>query len=199
VYNQPIASIMELEYHGMVDTEILIEVLKLHGVSEGEAKSKITQAIAAMVHYYEAHKETGKHIVLDGAVDILQELQKKHIPAGLLTGNTEKIGWAKMKSVGLKDYFTFGAFGDLAFKRIDLINVAQERLETILQSQIPLKHFVIIGDTPLDIACAKAGGIEVIAVSTGKYSTRELQKHDPDLIIESLHEKDKIFKFLRID
>jgi len=199
VYKHPTASVNEIEPQGMIDTQILIEILKLHGISEAKAKEKLGEAMEVMVHYYETHKETGKHILLDGVLDILKALQKKKVPTGLLTGNVEKIGWAKMESVGIKDYFTFGGFGNLAFKRVDLIKIAQKRLEAITKTSIPLNQFVIIGDTPLDIACARAGGIEVIAISTGNYSLSDLQKLNPDLAVKSLHEKVKILDFLHIE
>ena len=198
VYHQPTASVEEIQTHGMIDTQILIEILKLHGVSEENAKSKIDKATEAMAQYFEKHKENGTFVVLDGATDILDELKKREIPTGLLTGNVEEIGWGKIERAGIRDYFTFGAFGNLAYRRVDLIKVAQDRLEKMTNTKIPLRHFVIIGDTPLDVACAKAGGIEVIAVATGIYSRDELQKASADLVIDTLHETDKIRNFLKI-
>jgi len=198
VYYQPTASIKEIQIHGMIDTQILIEIVKLHGVSEKEAKSKMDDATKAMACYFDEHKETGTFVVLNGVKDILEKLKKNQIPIGLLSGNVEEIGWSKMERAGIKDYFTFGAFGNLAFKRVDLIKIVQKRLEKMTNSEIPLKHFVIIGDTPLDILCAKAGGIEVIAVATGAYSTDELQKAGADLVVTTLYETDKILSFLNI-
>jgi phosphoglycolate phosphatase len=37
---------------------------------------------------------------------------------------------------------------------------------------------VIIGDTPRDIACARADGLRCIAVATGPYSAEELDGAD---------------------
>ena len=64
-----------------------------------------------------------------------------------------------------------------------------------LKIKIPLQRFVIIGDTPLDIACAKACNIEVIAVATGHYRHHHLT--EADLVVESLGEKEKILEFLK--
>jgi phosphoglycolate phosphatase-like HAD superfamily hydrolase len=198
IYNQPDASVNEITVSGMIDTQILIEVLKLHNVPEQKAKEKLEEAMKAMVRYFERHKEKGNHMLINGVLELLQKLQKKKVPAGLLTGNVEQIGWSKMQSLGIKEYFTFGAFGNLAFERADLITIAKERIEKLAGIAIPLNHFVIIGDTPLDIACARNGGIEVIAVSTGKYSKEALEKLNPDLAISSLHETEKILQFLRV-
>lgn len=59
-----------------------------------------------------------------------------------------------------------------------------------------MERFVIIGDSPLDIACARAGNIEVIAVAAGVYKQHHLS--EADLVVKSLEEKDKILEFLRI-
>jgi len=39
---------------------------------------------------------------------------------------------------------------------------------------------LVIGDTPLDIRCARAIGAKVLAVATGGHSLKELQAHRPD-------------------
>lgn len=199
IYNLPEASHDEIDLRGMIDSQILIEITKLHGITEEDAKQKLPQAMKAMVHYFERHKETGNHILLDGVTDILQKLTDKHIPIGLLTGNVEEIGWGKMELAGIRKYFSFGAFGNEALKRAELIPVAHKKLEILLQKKIPLKQLVIIGDTPLDIACAKTGGIDIIAVATGKFSKEELANLEPNLVIDSLNEKEKIMKFLDIE
>lgn len=199
VYHLPTASIEEIHVHGMIDTQILIQTVKRHGISEEQAKNKMDEAINAMIQYFNEHKKKGTFIVLDGVKDTLQELKKRQIPTGLLTGNVEEIGWGKMEMANIRDYFTFGAFGNLAFKRVDLIRIAQQRLQKATGVVIPLQHFVIIGDTPLDIACAKAGGITVIAVATGVYSVDELQKASADMVVTTLHETEKILKFLHVN
>ena len=198
VYGLPDASHDEIDIRGMIDSQILLEITKLHSLSEEDAKQKLPQAMKAMVHYFERHKEVGNHILLDGVVDLLQTLTDKHIPTGLLTGNIEEIGWAKMELAEIRKYFSYGAFGNEALKRPDLIPVAHKKLEICIQEKVSIKRLVIIGDTPLDIACAKAGGIDVIAVATGKFSKEELAHLEPSLVIDSLHEKEKILNFLNI-
>jgi phosphoglycolate phosphatase-like HAD superfamily hydrolase len=37
---------------------------------------------------------------------------------------------------------------------------------------------VVIGDTPRDIACARADGVHVVAVATGPYRAPELRAAD---------------------
>lgn len=197
VYNQPTASESEAMAQGKIDTQILIEVLKLHGVSEEEAKSKMPEATKAMKDYFYAHAEEGTFEPMPGVVDLLTDLRKGSVPLGLLTGNLAEIGWEKLRRAGINDYFSFGAFGSMAFKRIDLIKIAAEEASKVLGRQVSVSELFIVGDSPLDIACARDGGIPVIAVGAGHFKSHELAH--ADLTLESLEEKDKFLKFLELD
>lgn len=196
VYNQPTAFQKEATAQGKIDTQILVEVLKLHGVSEEEAKNKMPEALKAMKEYFYAHADEGTYIPMPGVVDLLSDLKKRNIPLGLLTGNTAEIGWEKLRRAGIKDYFSFGAFGSIAYKRVDLIEIARQEASKTLGQELLIHNFVIVGDSPLDIACARDGGIPVIAIGAGHYKSHELAH--ADLTLESLEEKNKIFDFLKI-
>lgn len=197
IYNQPTAFQREVTVQGKIDTQILIEVLKVHGIQEEEAKLKMPQALETMADYFREHAGEGSYEPMPGVVKLLTDLKAKGLPLGLLTGNVEAIGWEKLERAGIKDFFSFGAFGSMAFKRVDLIQKAKERVDKILGGDIPIHSFVIIGDSPLDIACARDGNISVIAVGAGEYKSHELAH--ADLTLESLEEEDKIFKFLNLD
>jgi len=197
VYNQPTASKKEIVTHGMIDTQIIIEVLKLHGVSKQIAKSKMKQALEAMVDYYNKHCETGNYILMPGVKELLEKLKKHNVPIGLLTGNVMEIAWKKMEKAGIKKYFSFGAFGSMAYNRADLVKIAQKETEKILGLAIPLNRFVIVGDAPGDVICAKVNGIEAIAVATHNYSKQELMVSGADLTVDSLKDQE-ILKFLKV-
>lgn len=197
VYDQPTASEDEAMTQGKIDTQILIEVLKLHTVSEEEAKAKMPQALKAMVQYFEEHADEGIYEPMPGVVELLTDLKKKGVPVGLLTGNVTEIGWEKLRRAGIKDYFSFGAFGSMTFRRVDLIGIAAKEASKVFGRKVLIHELVIIGDSPLDIACARDGGIPVIAVGAGHHKTHELTH--ADLTVESLKEKDKILKFLKLD
>src|SRR5262249_51578690 len=81
----------------------------------------------------------------------------------------------KMAASGLRQFFTFGAFGDESTHRPDLPPLALGRAGRSFAAH---RSFVI-GDTPLDIACGKASGLTTIAVATGRYSMDELREHKP--------------------
>lgn len=45
---------------------------------------------------------------------------------------------------------------------------------------------IVIGDTPADISCAKANGMQAVAVATGRYSRAQLAEHQPDVLLSDL-------------
>ncbi len=196
VYNQPTASQKDVITQGKIDTQILIESLAVHGVSEYEAKEKMPEALIGMAEYFKEHADRGHYEVMPGVLSLLSALKSRSIPLGLLTGNVAEIGWEKLRRAKIADYFSFGAFGSMAFKRVDLIEIAAKEAQKALGQNINIGELIIIGDTPLDIACARSGGIPVIAVGAGQYKSHELT--GADLVVNSLKEKDKILKFLNL-
>lgn len=196
IYGIPNASIQEIDANGMIITQVLIEVLKLHNVSEAYVIRKMPEAITFMEEYFTAHESDDKSTSMSGAYELLFELKKNRLPIGLLTGNTEKIGWRRIENAGLKDFFDFGAFGDMAYKRADLVSIAKKRARTYCNIDPLVTDYVVIGDSPYDIACGKANNIFTIAVATGSSSSDILIATGADLVVRSLQEQQKILEFL---
>jgi phosphoglycolate phosphatase-like HAD superfamily hydrolase len=53
-------------------------------------------------------------------------------------------------------------------------------------------HAVVVGDTPFDVACARAAGARVIAVATGGHSVDDLQACGPDAVFEDLSDVEAV-------
>ncbi|MDT0630526.1 HAD family hydrolase [Rubrivirga litoralis] len=122
---------------------------------------------------------------LPGAVDLVRRLAANGVPLGLLTGNLRELAYAKVGRIGLGEAeFPFGAFGSDAEDRNALPAVAVERAGRALGREVDPAEVVIIGDTPLDIACARAGGCVAVAVATGRYGMDELG--GADVVLDSL-------------
>lgn len=187
----------DISPEGKVDNQIILEVLEKHGISEKEIKQKIKDATKEMTIYFEENKNSVNPEILPGVINLLKKLRHKNIPIGMLTGNVEEIAWIKIEKAGLKDFFDFGAFGDKAFKRVELVEHAKNNAEKALNKCFKTTDFVIIGDTPRDIECAKDAGINVIAVSTGIYPFEELLNEKPNLVVHYLDDK-SVFEFLEI-
>jgi phosphoglycolate phosphatase len=125
--------------------------------------------------------------VLPGIIELLQLLaQRSHVHMGLLTGNVREGARIKLGHYGLADFFAFGGFGDAHFERDDVAREALEAAKTHAGPDIDLERFWVIGDTPLDIQCARAIGARVAAVATGWHSLQELAAARPDVVLTDL-------------
>lgn len=104
---------------------------------------------------------------------------------GLVTGNLTRIGWRKMERAGLRPYFRFGAFAELAKDRAGLVRFAirHARREGWIARESSIS---LVGDHPNDVRAAQANGIRSVAVATGLASMEELQSHGPDLALTDL-------------
>lgn len=115
---------------------------------------------------------------------------------GLVTGNWPEGARIKLEVFGLAHYFQGcpGAFGDDALNRDHLLPVAVRRAR---RRWGRVRRVLLVGDTPADISCAKAGaqmmgpqGPEVIsvAVQTGFASRQALIDSAPDVMLEDLEQ-----------
>src|SRR5258708_13920464 len=62
-----------------------------------------------------------------GVAPLLAKLTRRGILLGLVTGNLTRIGWRKLERAGLREYFRFGAFGEMASTRAVLARLAIRR------------------------------------------------------------------------
>jgi phosphoglycolate phosphatase-like HAD superfamily hydrolase len=105
---------------------------------------------------------------------------------GLLTGNYAIAAQLKLEAFGIWQYFRIGAYGSDAADRNALVPIAQERTRILLGHDVPPQRTFVIGDTPRDIACARAHNAWAIAVATGNYTLDELQEHQPDYCLSDM-------------
>ena len=110
--------------------------------------------------------------------DTLQHFKEAGYTQGLLTGNIEQGAYLKNKAQGIEEYFAFGAYGCDHHDRNELGFYAAERAATHHDACVTTADLLIIGDTIKDIACARACGAKVAAVTTGHGTREELSGAD---------------------
>ncbi len=127
--------------------------------------------------------------VLEGVTALLEILAARSgVTLGLLTGNTAGGAASKVRHYGLASYFPFGAYGCDHPDRNHLGPIALERAAAHAGRSFTPEETWIIGDTPKDIACAKAIGARCLAVATGRFTVAELQSHGADRTVETLEQ-----------
>jgi len=182
-----------IDHAGKTDKQIIIEVLKKKGISEQDIRLKVGEVMKEMTAFYEKNIFSEKFELLAGVKELLSELEKKDILLGLITGNLEPIAWAKLKNVNLNNCFKFGGFGCEDENRTNLVKIAIKKAENNFGFKFD-KNVFIIGDTPRDVIAGKEAGVRTIAVTTGKYSKKELKVENPDFIFENLTYGKEILK-----
>jgi phosphoglycolate phosphatase-like HAD superfamily hydrolase len=120
---------------------------------------------------------------MPGIDEVLAYLQRKGAALGVGTGNLESIGWLKLEILGIRHWFTFGGFSDRFPLRADMIAHAAEEARRIAG---PDASVCVVGDTPFDIAAAKANKLPTIAVATGHFPFDALLEHKPEVCVSTL-------------
>lgn len=117
---------------------------------------------------------------------------------GLLTGNIVAGARVKLDHFGLWDFFPFGAFADDSGERNRLGPIALDRARHHSgRPEIQPSDLLVIGDTPHDIACARAVGAHAVATSTGGFTYEELEAHQPDLLVRDFADPAPLHAFIR--
>ena len=169
---------------GMLDPDILTAMLRQAGarraaIARGHARDPARGR--ALLPARCARFCADKHC--PGVVPVLERLTRRGVLLGLVTGNLTRIGWRKLERAGLRRYFRFGAFGEMAKTRAGLAKIAirEARRRGWIARGTPI---ALIGDAPADILAAQANHIRAIAVATGLTPAEELRSHQPDIRIE---------------
>lgn len=123
-----------------------------------------------------------------GVWEFIRDLQTlPQVPLlGLLTGNIRLGAEIKLRHFHLWDVFHTGGFADDHEDRGQIAAVACQRGSRILGENLHGNQVVVVGDTPLDIRCARAVGAKSMAVATGGAELAELKLHQPDWAIPDL-------------
>lgn len=168
---------------GRTDTEILLDMIASTGREDG--RELLPQVFDAAVEDFEERCPINvAEMVIPGVRPALEFLAQEGAAIGLVTGNIQAIAWRKMAAAGLREFFSFGAFGDESGRRADLPPLAVQRAGRPVSAE----RAYVIGDTPLDVDCGLACGMKTIAVATGRYSIVELRACYPSFACASLPE-----------
>jgi phosphoglycolate phosphatase-like HAD superfamily hydrolase len=191
----------EMKVSGMTDFQIVAEALRDEGFTHASIRERATELQQRYMTEMERVTGNGEQFfaLLPGVREVLQAVaDHPRFQSALLTGNIEAAAYLKMKLVGLSEFFTLpGAFGEESYDRRDLPALAAERIQRHLGIELKPEHFIVIGDTPNDIACAKHFGARAVAVCTGRmYNAEDLLAHEPDAVLPDLSDVELVIKTL---
>lgn len=170
---------------GMLDREILKTMMLRAGMSRSAIQRVMPEVIARAQSIYVRRVPDISRKVCPGVRGLLRKLKARGVVIGLVTGNLSRIAWRKMERTGLRPYFRFGAFAEMAHDRAGLVRIAirHARREGWIS---PASAITLIGDHPNDVRAAKANGIRAVAVGTGIVGLEELNNHSPHICVPDL-------------
>jgi phosphoglycolate phosphatase-like HAD superfamily hydrolase len=173
---------------GKTDWQILTDLMQKAGLNLEEIEARRVEAFATYAQNLELAAATFHMRLLPSVADLMNILKDdSRFILGLVTGNVREAVPHKLRAVGLDpDIFTFGAYGSEHQDRNTLPNLALYRLGQLTGSPVSPDSALVIGDTPLDIACARHAGMKVLSVATGDFDRETLETYHPDYLLDDL-------------
>src|SRR4051794_11765498 len=181
-------------YAGKTDRQIILETF---------AERDHDELISSIDHFTTIYVEelTGRRDafltrcrVLDGAAAALERLTTADVIQSVLPGTPQPIARIKLALMGLTRFLDLdiGAYGSDHPRRTELVPIAAARAAQRYGRSFTGADVVVIGDTPHDIDCGRAGAARTIAVATGPFSADALRTHGADVVLESLADTDAV-------
>jgi phosphoglycolate phosphatase-like HAD superfamily hydrolase len=178
-------AIDQLSLSGRTDLAIICDLLRICELDDTPANRG--RVSAAYLRHLPHCLAAGSGRVLPGIAALLERLrQRRDVAVGLLTGNMRAGARLKLGHFGLDEHFAFGGYGDLHLERDDVAREALAEVRRHLNGCVACERIWVIGDTPLDVRCARAIGARAVAVVTGWHSRAELAACAPDLLLDDL-------------
>jgi len=183
----------EVPYSGRTDLAIGRDLLTAHGIAPTPAnRAKLTEGYLARLP---AALASRPGTVCPGVGELLAGLRPRaDVLLGLLTGNIRRGAERKLGHFGLWHHFTVGGFGDDHDDRDDVARTALKAIETHVGGAVKPADVWVIGDTPLDVQCARAIGANAVTVATGWHPHDELCACNPDVALTDLSDPGELLR-----
>jgi phosphoglycolate phosphatase len=192
---------------GRTDPAILADALAAHDIAPSAGHlADFAKAYLALLHE-EVHAPVPEPAdggsprwfkgVLPGVPALINRLADvDSVCLALLTGNYAEGARIKLSYFDLWRQFTCGAFGGDAVLRHELVPVAMSRAFAAGCPVVDRADVIIIGDTPLDVACAQAAGVSCVAVATGGADGAALRAAGAGVVFDNLLDIDAALRAL---
>jgi phosphoglycolate phosphatase len=170
----------QVEYSGRTDIAIGRSMLVAAGHPAGLLDPRLGSFMeAACARYAELVPADLSDTVLPTVPRALDQLADEGHTLALVTGNLGPIAQMKLAAAGIGHHFApgLGGFGSDHEDRDALPSLARLRAGGGVEPH-PREDTLVVGDTPLDIQCARADGVRVVGVTTGSYGMPQLSQAD---------------------
>lgn len=149
---------------------------------------KISKAIGFYREYFAV---TGlyENKVYDGIEDMMMKLKNRGKKLVVATSKPTIFSEEILKHFNIYDYFDMVTGSELDGSRV----LKEDVIKFVLsQFELPKSSFMMVGDRKFDIFGAKNCGIGSVAVQYGYGPEEELMKANPDYMVKTVQELDKL-------
>jgi phosphoglycolate phosphatase-like HAD superfamily hydrolase len=185
---------------GRTDPAILLDLLEHGGLTAGERDDLLD---AALRHLENELAEAAGDIrlegrVLPGVAEILARVHAAGVLQTVVTGNIRANAAVKVGVFGLDRWLDLevGAYGSDHADRNELVPLALARAAEKYGPEWASADAWVVGDTLMDLACARVAGARCLLVATGQYRVDELDGHGADAVLEDLSDVDRVVALL---
>ena len=181
-----------VSFSGKTDPQIFREILTLAGHDGDQIDAELPALLDAYTETMLAGLTAARITVLPGVPEAVATLARRDdVLLGLVTGNVERVAFAKLDLVGLAAPFVhaerlLGGFGSDSGHRPDLPGIALERAHAVTPHRFNGERVWIVGDTPHDLHCGRGIGARAVGVATGHYTRADLDGHGAALLLDDL-------------
>jgi phosphoglycolate phosphatase-like HAD superfamily hydrolase len=187
--------------HGKTDPQILTELFLAAEVAEDAIAELLPAAVAEAERLLALAEADLRHRgeVIPGVVEVLARVARfPGVRQTLVTGNLLANAAVKLAAFDLTAYFDVevGAYGTDHADRNELVPIALERVAQLRGERYLTGEVWVIGDTPGDLACARAAGVRCLLVGTGQIPMAELLSLDADVVLGDLTNTDQVVQIL---
>ncbi len=186
-------TIERYDFRGRTDLHMVHDLMTEAGLDVEQIRARVDDFFRVYARELTRIIGDGARIqVLPGVADVVRRLgARPDAVVGLLTGNVEAGARIKLEPTGLWPFFRVAAYGGDDADRRRLPAIARQRARA-LGHEFAFDRITIIGDTPLDIECARGCGAVAVAVATGQYPVEQLATCRPDLLFSDLADVDRV-------
>jgi phosphoglycolate phosphatase-like HAD superfamily hydrolase len=184
---------------GKTDPQIAAEILARQGVDEASARRLVPAILDELAGRLAASRDrvATEGRLLPGVASLLASLEScRGVAQSVLTGNIATNARLKTAMLGVAGRLDWrlGAFGSDHADRRELVGVARRRAAGVLGAEPEVVW--VVGDTPHDLACARAGGARCLLVATGRFERERLEGLGADAVVDDLTATDALTRLL---
>ncbi len=185
------AASRRVRFEGKTDPTIIAEIAREAGVPPArlaERSAALGEAYVEILREEMARPEPRRR-VLPGVRELLEALvARADAHLGLLTGNLEAGARAKLEPFGLNGYFRSGGFSSDHADRVEIARIARQKVSRLVGLEFGAARVCVVGDTELDVECARANGYRSVAVPSGWVPRERLETARPDALLDDLRD-----------